>query len=96
MYPGATASREIRIRIPTVVIRIPTARTAIRPIVPIAASQQPPKALAPFFCERITLHGSGRNREPRDSNSQTNGRHSQSDSANRNSSQSSKGRQPAA
>lgn len=49
MYPGATARAVIRIRIRPRVIRIPTLRAAIRSIVPIAAGQQPPKALAPFF-----------------------------------------------
>jgi len=47
LYPGAPATAGIRIRIPARVIRIPRPRTAIRPIVPIAARVQPPTALRP-------------------------------------------------
>lgn len=49
MYPGATARADIRIRIPAFVIRISSTRAAIRAIIPIAAGQQPRKALAPKF-----------------------------------------------
>ena len=54
MYPGATASTDIGIRIPTGVIRITRTRAAIRTIIPIAASKKLPMALTPFFRERIT------------------------------------------
>ena len=45
LYPRDASEPDIRIRIPAIVIRIPGLRAAIRPIIPIAACDEPPSKM---------------------------------------------------